>query len=339
MPSLQLGTEVACLLCAHTGNEPAAPLAQREYVQLLQWLRERHHPIEALLEPGVSSLLGEIAESTSLDSERLAALLRRGSQIALWLERWTNVGMWIASWEDVEYPPILRQKLGDASPVLLHGFGNPQLLQTRGLAIVGSRHTSEALLQQAYAIASRCASHRENVISGGARGVDSFAMKGALEEGGTCVGVLAADLARTATSHTLRDYLLTDKLCLVSPYHPQAGFTAGNAMGRNKIIYALAEFALVIASDMGKGGTWAGALENLRAGWTPLFVYTGNDAPEGNMALRDAGAYPFTLPEDAQISVLSHLRHSLASTSAPTSSRPRKRQSTVSQPALPLDTG
>jgi predicted Rossmann fold nucleotide-binding protein DprA/Smf involved in DNA uptake len=110
-------------------------------------------------------------------------------------------------------------------------------------------------------------------------------------------------------------------------------------MGRNKIIYALAEFALVIASDMGKGGTWAGALENLRAGWTPLFVYTGNDAPEGNMALRDAGAYPFTLPEDAQISVLSHLRHSIASTSAPTSSRPRKRQSTVSQPALPLDTG
>jgi predicted Rossmann fold nucleotide-binding protein DprA/Smf involved in DNA uptake len=247
--------------------------------------------------------------------------------------------MWIASWEDAEYPPTLRYKLGDAAPVLLHGFGDPRLLRAAGLAIVGSRHTNEALLQQAYAIASRCASHGENVISGGARGVDSSAMKGALEEGGTCVGVLAADLARTATSHTLRDYLLTDKLCLVSPYHPQAGFTAGNAMGRNKIIYALAEFALVIASDMGKGGTWAGALENLRAGWTPLFVYTGNDAPEGNIALRDAGAYPFTLPEDAQISVLSHLRHSIASTSAPTSSRPRKRQSTVSQPALPLDTG
>jgi predicted Rossmann fold nucleotide-binding protein DprA/Smf involved in DNA uptake len=162
-------------------------------------------------------------------------------------------------------------------------LANPRsCIRAAGLAIVGSRHTNEALLQQAYAIASRCASHGENVISGGARGVDSSAMKGALEEGGTCVGVLAADLARTATSHTLRDYLLTDKLCLVSPYHPQAGFTAGNAMGRNKIIYALAEFALVIASDMGKGGTWAGALENLRAGWTPLFVYTGNDAPEGN---------------------------------------------------------
>jgi len=246
-----------------------------------------------LLSPDVYLLLLEGEEQTKLSAERVKALLERGTQVALWMEKWSNAGMWIASWEDAEYPAVLHEKLRKQAPVLLYGFGNPSLLQQGGLAIVGSRHASENLLESARRVANRCAQQSWVVISGGAKGVDRAAMLGALEEGGTCVGVLAADLARIATSYTLRDYLLSDKLCLISPYHPQSGFTAGNAMGRNKIIYALAEFALVIACETGKGGTWAGAKENLQNRWTPLFVMVGEEAPEDNLVLLGLGARAF----------------------------------------------
>ncbi|MGC8784510.1 MAG: DNA-processing protein DprA [Armatimonadota bacterium] len=293
MYALQPSTQIAVLLCAHTGNDPVQPLSPTEYIALTSWMNEKGYPAEVLLSPDTYLLLLEGELQHRVPAERLKALLDRGAQLALWMERWSNAGMWIASWEDEEYPLVLRSKLRQQAPVLLYGFGNPNLLQRGGLAIVGSRNTNEALLEAARRIANRCALQSWTVISGGAKGVDKAAMQGALEEGGTCVGVLAADLARTATLSALREYLLSDKLCLVSPYHPQSGFTAGNAMGRNKIIYALAEFALVVACEKDKGGTWAGAMENLRNRWTPLFVYTGEGSPEDSKALLSRGAYAF----------------------------------------------
>ena len=62
-------------------------------------------------------------------------------------------------------------------------------------------------------------------------------------------------------------------LVLLSPYDPNAGFNVGNAMQRNKLIYALADAALVVNSDLGKGGTWTGAVEQLdKFRQIPVFV-------------------------------------------------------------------
>lgn len=314
MYSLRAETQVAVLLCAHTGSDPAQPLSPSEYVRLLQWLQGKGFSLETLLSPDLHLLLLEAEGALGLSAERLEHLLGRGGQIALWLEKWSNAGMWLAAWNDQEYPPVLRKRLYHQAPVLLYGFGNPVLLQQGGLAIVGSRQASEAVLEITRRLANRCAREEWTVISGGAKGVDRAAMLGALEEGGTCVGVLAADLARIAASPSLRDYLLDDKLCLISPYHPQSGFTVGNAMGRNKVIYALAEFALVMACEEGRGGTWAGAAENLRNGWTPLFVYTGEEAPPANATLLPRGAHPFTMP--AEGTLREQLQASLPSPSA-----------------------
>jgi predicted Rossmann fold nucleotide-binding protein DprA/Smf involved in DNA uptake len=53
-------------------------------------------------------------------------------------------------------------------------------------------------------------------------------------------------------------------LCLVTPFSPNAGFSIGAAMGRNRLIYCLADYAIVVASDAESGGTWAGATEALK---------------------------------------------------------------------------
>ncbi len=61
----------------------------------------------------------------------------------------------------------------------------------------------------------------------------------------------------------------------------------------NRYIYALADYAVVVDSAEREGGTWAGAIEDLRHEWTPLYVRDPGDKP-GNRALIAKGARSFT---------------------------------------------
>ena len=83
------------------------------------------------------------------------------------------------------------------------------------------------------------------------------------------------------------------KLTLVSACDPNASFNVGNAMGRNKYIYALADRALVISCAVGTGGTWAGAVEALeRIKDVPVFVRIESAVPSGNRQPLKRGAKP-----------------------------------------------
>ena len=96
---------------------------------------------------------------------------------------------------------------------------------------------------------------------------------GALEAGGKVVGVLADGFERAAMTRENRNFMLDEQLVLVSPYDPMAGFNVGHAMQRNKLIYAMANSALVVSSDYQKGGTWAGAIEQLeKLRFVPVYI-------------------------------------------------------------------
>lgn len=101
------------------------------------------------------------------------------------------------------------------------------------------------------------------IISGAARGIDSSAMGGALNNGGSVIGVMADSLGRSALAKSNREAFQDGRLVLMSAYDPSAGFNVGHAMQRNKAIYALADAGLVVTSDFNKGGTWVGLLQTL----------------------------------------------------------------------------
>lgn len=218
--------------------------------------------------------------------------------MALALERWSRGGLWVISRADPAFPKRLKQRLKHSAPPLLYGAGDKTLLEVGGLAIIGSRDASESALEFTRDVASRCAKVGLAVVSGGARGVDTAAMQGATEAGGCCVGVLAADLLKTSVNRQNRIGLQEGRLVLVSPFYPEAGFNAGNAMGRNRFIYALADQALVIDSALRTGGTWGGAIENLQHCWVPMFVRSPGEGA-GNAALIEKGGLPLTA-DDAQ---------------------------------------
>jgi predicted Rossmann fold nucleotide-binding protein DprA/Smf involved in DNA uptake len=127
-------------------------------------------------------------------------------------------------------------------------------------------------------------------VSGGARGVDQVAMVAALQAGGRVAGLLPEGLERRLRESGTRTAIADGQVALASPYHPGAAFSAGAAMGRNKVIYALSDLAVVVASASGTGGTWAGAVEAIRERWVPVFVRTEPGSPEGNADLVALGA-------------------------------------------------
>ena len=93
---------------------------------------------------------------------------------------------------------------------------------------------------------------------------------------------------------------MDDQLVLVSPYDPSGGFNVGHAMQRNKLIYALADAALIVTADHGKGGTWTGAIEQLeKLRLVPVFVRRAAEASAGLDALAKKGALPWPEPIDA----------------------------------------
>jgi predicted Rossmann fold nucleotide-binding protein DprA/Smf involved in DNA uptake len=231
-----------------------------------------------------------LSDAGVICAEQVIALLDRGLVLAMALEKWTSQGMWVIGWSDPEYPVKYKERLKGQAPPILYGIGDKALLSTGGLAIVGSRDVDEQAITFARKAANSCAAHGTQVVSGGARGVDSEAMLACLDSGGHAVGVLSDSLARRAVSERFRDAVISGALVLVSPFEPEARFFVANAMARNKLIYTLADFALVINSDYKKGGTWAGATEDIDKGWVPLFVRKDSSVPAGNLRLLDAGA-------------------------------------------------
>ena len=72
---------------------------------------------------------------------------------------------------------------------------------------------------------------------------------------------------------------------MCTPYNPDAPFSVGNAMGRNKLIYAMADLTLVVACEPGKGGTWQGATEALEKNFGRIAVWQGPGEGAGNAKL------------------------------------------------------
>ncbi|HZE72640.1 MAG TPA: DNA-processing protein DprA [Pyrinomonadaceae bacterium] len=269
-------------------------LTAGEYQRLARFLIQIDRQPGDLLSPG-REFSNDL--KTIIDADRFARLVNRGFQLAQAVERWQARAIWLAGQTDEEYPKRLKQRLKESSPPIIYGCGDRAIIETGGLAVVGSRDVDSWLVDYTVAIGRETARAKRTLVSGGARGIDQAAMRGALEAGGNATGVLADSLERAALNREHRNLLMESKLALISPYDPSAGFNIGHAMQRNKLIYALADAALVVNSDYEKGGTWAGAVEQLdKLHFVPVYVRTEGETGQGLEALRRKGALPWPNP-------------------------------------------
>ena len=299
---LSSNTEAILLLTAPLlvgrGKGSGRPLSALEYDRLARRLRERGRQPADLLSPEVGVALGEC--QPGFDDARIRQLLQRGFLLTQVLEHWQARSIRVISRADPAYPTRFKKRLRQSAPPVLYICGDATLLEKGGVAVVGSRKVSDDLKEYAKRIGRLAAAAQCTVISGGARGVDRSAMHGALTVGGTVVGVLADSLERAAMDRGNREALVGGRLVLISPYDPRAGFNVGNAMQRNKLIYGLADAGLIVESDYNRGGTWAGAVEQLdKLCLVPIYARIDGEISKGISELQRKGARPWPDPKTA----------------------------------------
>jgi len=202
------------------------------------------------------------------------------------------------------------------SPILFCK-GNLSLLNSSGVAIVGSRNASEEGLNIARKFASELAMQGKNVISGYAKGIDTNAHLGALEKDGTTTIVLSYGILEFSRKKIFKNENSgwRRNVLIVSQFHPKAKWSSKNAMIRNKLICALSSAMIVIESgpekdEKGKmSGTFhAGktALDNK----VPLFVVDPDyfrNPPPGNKELIKLGGIKIK-PEDGVETILKYFK-------------------------------
>ena len=279
-------TRLALLLTLRldtTATNALKPLDVTEMTKLARWLQSEGRSCLKLLEQPASTLEGW--EDRRITRERVLRLLDRGTVVDRKLESWRGNDVWIVGRADAGYPPLLKTRLEESRPPVLFGIGTPRHLSGESTVIVGSRDATIHTLRIAENLGMRAARNGKTVISGGAHGVDERAVQGAFLAGGNALVVLGDSLLKNAQKTYYEEFLANGTLTLVSPYSPDVGFTAGNAMGRNRLIYCLAGDAIVVASVNGIGGTFGGAQEAVRRGWVRVRVVPTGDPRSGNPLL------------------------------------------------------
>jgi DNA processing protein len=180
----------------------------------------------------------------------------------------------IISMDDPQYPPRLRQIYDP--PLVLYVRGNVAAISLPGIAIVGTRHPTPYGMGMAERLGCDLASRGLSIISGLARGVDTFAHRGTVAAKGKAVAVFGTgvDVIYPKENSRLADQILSGGGALISEF-PLAAFAAPqNFPIRNRIISGMSFGVLVVeaAEYSGTRITARCALEQNRE----VFAVPGN---------------------------------------------------------------
>ncbi len=164
----------------------------------------------------------------------------------------THDGHYLLTPQDTFYPERLKQIA--TAPPLLMVKGQVDVLQYEQLAIVGSRHPTQAGTQQAYEFAEQLTNMGLSITSGLAMGIDASAHSGALQAGGVTLAVLGSGLNKIYPKQNLK---LSDEICergaLISEFGLNTAANPGHFPRRNRIVSGLSMGTLVIEATLKSG--------------------------------------------------------------------------------------
>jgi DNA processing protein len=278
--------------------------------------------------PGIGAELSDRirgATSRAALGETRAALRRLGS-----------LGASAMLPEDPLYPQGFRDLLDP--PYLLFTIGDAAVMRTPAIAVVGTRTPTSYGRHAARDLSGELALAGYAIVSGMARGVDTAAHLGALEAGGTTIGILGHGIEQVYPPENRELFReVSERGLLVTEYPPGETPKAGNFPRRNRLITALVEAVLVV--EMGhRSGAQHTVTYALEQGKEVMAVPGPIGAPASlgtNQLIRD-GAPLVT----SAIDVLEELRGVGAGLVRP-SDRPgggRRDANRPAVPALPLMT-
>ena len=207
---------------------------------------------------------------------------------------------------DVDFPPLLA--LADDAPDALYIRGVPPPVDDT-IAIVGSRRCSDRGRTTAFKLARDLAATGATIVSGGARGIDAAAHRGALAGGGPTAAVLGCGLSRLyPPEHTrLFDSVIDRGGAILSELPMHAAPRPENFPRRNRIVAAMSYGTVVIEAGARSGALITARLAAEQYGREVMaFPGTPGDSHTAgcHRLIRDGGA--------ALVESVKHVREELA---------------------------
>ena len=202
--------------------------------------------------------------------------------------------------EDSRFYPEKLKNIS-CSPKELYCLGNLNLLNCKSIAIIGSRNYSDYGRRAAEEFAYNLASEDICIVSGMARGIDSFAHEAALSAKGKTIAVLGSglDIIYPKENKKLYEDIVRNNGLIISEYPLGMPPRKQNFPARNRIISGLSDGVLVIEARKNSGTniTVDFALEQGK----DVFVIPGNiysKTSDGTNFLIKEGAIPVTNYKD-----------------------------------------
>ena len=185
--------------------------------------------------------------------ESLGALRATLDPAAEW-QRIVDAGVSVLVLDDPAYPTALRE-IPDPPPVLyVRGALSPA--DDWAIAVVGTRRATVYGRQATERIVNGVARAGVTIVSGMARGIDTYAHRAALAAGGRTLAVLGSGLDRLYPSE---NRALADQIAqngaLISEFPLGTPPDAMNFPRRNRIVSGLARATLVVEADLKSGAT------------------------------------------------------------------------------------
>ncbi len=193
---------------------------------------------------------------------------------------------------DAGYPEALRN-IADPPLVLYCKGVIPPIQKYPVIGVVGTRKATPYGMQSAVTLSRQITQCGGIVVSGGADGVDSFALKGAMEAGGSAIAVLGCGVDVVYPRTNRRLFMdVEENGCLISEYAPGTAPKPWHFPERNRIISGLSDGVLVVEAPEKSGAmiTARTAVDQNR----DVFVVPGNidvATCKGSNRLLQEGAY------------------------------------------------
>ena len=176
--------------------------------------------------------------------------------------------------EDNEYPQNLKEIYDP--PVSIFIKGNKNILNKSSIAIVGCRDCSEYGVKATMYFSSELAKRGIVIVSGMAKGIDSFAHMGSLCGKGETIAVVAngLDIVYPKENEMLMSNIIQNRGAIISEYPCMVKPDKMNFPARNRIVSGLCK-GIIVVEAKSKSGTLITVDFALEQG-RDVFVVPGN---------------------------------------------------------------
>lgn len=284
--------------------------------------------IEAVLGSSAARIASVPGIGSKTASSIAGSLHRSIERVDEQLERIARCGAHVVALGDPHYPAMLAATPA-APPILcVRGVLDVQGKHKYTCAMVGSRDCSIYGVEQAGRFAGALGSAGVAVVSGGARGIDTAAHRGALNANGSTIVVLGCGIAHDypPENATLFSEIVDRGGAVISELPPDTKPDAKNFPARNRIISGLSLGVLVIEAGQRSGAliTARHAIEDHGREVMGLPGRVDSPSSAGTLDLLKQGAHLVVEPGDVLSILRQDARHLHQGTHAARTTNPQR---------------